>query len=138
VVLAAGAGGALARSQDARVPLDRTAQVILIRGPLTALHQANVTGNYGVLRDLGGPSFRVNTSAELARMFEPVRSGGLDLAQVLVIEPVVTRGPVLDGEGLLRLTGFFPMPSYQLAFDIAYEPAEGEWKLYGLAVSARM
>ena len=109
---------------------------MLIRGPLTALHQANVTGNYGVLRDLGGPSFRLNTSAELARLFEPVRSVGLDLLQVLVIEPVVTRGPLLDEQGLLRLSGFFPMPSYQLTFDIAYEPAEGEWKLYGLAVSA--
>ncbi|MEH6664672.1 MAG: hypothetical protein V7678_07455 [Brevundimonas sp.] len=117
------------------MPLDRAAQVILIRGPLTALHQANLTGNYGVLRDLGGPSFRANTPADLARLFEPVRSGGLDLAQVLVIEPVVTRGPLLD-DGLLRLTGFFPMPGYQLAFEIAYEPAEGEWKLYGLAVSA--
>jgi len=137
-VLAAGAGGALARSQDARVPLDRAAQVILIRGPLTALHQANVTGNYGVLRDLGGPSFRVNTSAELARLFEPVRSAGLDLVQVLVMEPVVTRGPLLDEQGLLRLAGFFPMPGYELVFDIAYEPAEREWKLYGLAVSARM
>ena len=113
------------------------AQVILIRGPLTALHQANVTGNYGVLRDLGGPSFRVNTSAELARLFEPVRSGGLDLVQVLVIEPVVTSGPLLDQQGLLRLTGFFPMANYQLAFDIAYEPAEREWQLYGLSVATQ-
>lgn len=117
------------------MPLDRTAQVILIRGPLTALHQANVTGNYGVLRDLGGPSFRVNTAAELARLFEPVRAG-LDMAQVLVIEPVVTRGPLLDEQGLLRLTGFFPFSNYQLAFDIAYEAAEREWKLYGLSVAA--
>ncbi|MFN4297514.1 MAG: hypothetical protein ACK4FB_11795 [Brevundimonas sp.] len=118
------------------MPLDRAAQVILIRGPLTALHQANVTGNYGVLRDLGGPSFRVNTSAGLAALFEPVRSRSLDLAQVLVHEPVVIRGPLLDEQGRLRLTGFFPLPSYQLVFDIAYEPAEGEWKLFGLAVSA--
>ncbi|MFN3537285.1 MAG: hypothetical protein ACK4Y4_07570 [Brevundimonas sp.] len=129
---------AQAQPQVTRAPLDRASQVILIRGPLTALHQANVTGNYGVLRDLGGPSFRVNTSAGLAELFEPVRRGALDLAQVLVHEPVVTRGPLLDEQGRLRLTGFFSLPAYQLAFDIAYEPAEGEWKLFGLAVSAEV
>ena len=31
---------------------------VLIKGTVTALDQANLTGNYSVLRDLGTPVFR--------------------------------------------------------------------------------
>ena len=42
----------------------------LIRSSLLALHHANVTGNYTVLRDLSAPSFRSrNTAADLSGSF---------------------------------------------------------------------
>jgi hypothetical protein len=39
------------------VQIDRNGVLILIRSTLLALHHANQTGNYTVLRDLGAPGF---------------------------------------------------------------------------------
>ena len=48
--------------------IDRNGVLILIRTALLALDQANKTGNYTVLRDLGSPDFQVNTAARLASL----------------------------------------------------------------------
>ena len=46
--------------------IDRNGVMILIRESLLALDQANKTGNYTVLRDLGSPEFQANSAAQLA------------------------------------------------------------------------
>ena len=43
--------------------IDRNGVLILIRQSLLALDQANKTGNYTVLRDLGSPAFQANSAA---------------------------------------------------------------------------
>jgi hypothetical protein len=43
--------------------IDRNGVLILIRSTILALDQANKTGNYTVLRDLGAPGFQANTAA---------------------------------------------------------------------------
>jgi hypothetical protein len=48
--------------------IDRNGVLILIRQTLLALDQANKTGNYTVLRDLGSPDFQANTAAGLAEI----------------------------------------------------------------------
>jgi hypothetical protein len=53
--------------------IDRNGVLILIRSTVLALDQANKTGNYTVLRDLGAPGFPANTAARLAEIF--ARSG---------------------------------------------------------------
>jgi hypothetical protein len=46
--------------------------LILIRSSLIALNQANVTGNYSVLRDIGAPDFKqANGADRLAQIFAP-------------------------------------------------------------------
>jgi len=50
-------------------PIDRNGVLILIRSALIALDQANKTGNYTVMRDLGAPGFQVNSAARLAEIF---------------------------------------------------------------------
>ena len=47
--------------------IDRNGVLILIRSALLALDQANKTGNYTVLRDLGAPGFQTNSAARLPR-----------------------------------------------------------------------
>jgi hypothetical protein len=51
--------------------IDRNGVLILIRETLLALDQANKTGNYTVLRDLGAPEFQNNTAARLAERSSP-------------------------------------------------------------------
>jgi hypothetical protein len=48
------------KSQNAPAPpqIDSVVLAVLIKSAVVALQQANATGNYGVLRDLGTPIFR--------------------------------------------------------------------------------
>jgi hypothetical protein len=48
--------------------------LILIRSSLIALNQANVTGNYSVLRDIGAPDFKQANGAD--RLAQPLMGGG--------------------------------------------------------------
>src|SRR5262249_54607445 len=59
--------------------IDRNGVLILIRTALLALDQANKTGNYTVLRDLGAPDFQANTAARLAEIFAQQRRDNVDL-----------------------------------------------------------
>ncbi|MFZ2159602.1 MAG: hypothetical protein WAV72_26250, partial [Bradyrhizobium sp.] len=58
--------------------IDRNGVLVLVRSALLALDQANKTGNYTVLRDLGAPAFQVNTAARLAEIFAKQRNDNLD------------------------------------------------------------
>ena len=68
------ASGTLAWAQAGPPPLDRARVNILVRTTLVALNNANLTGNYTVLRDLGAPGFRAaNTAARLGALFARAR-----------------------------------------------------------------
>ena len=106
----------------------------MVRSSLAALDQANKTGNYTVLRDLGGASFRRNTDARLAEVFGPLRAQAVDLSPALTTEPVYTLPARLEPSGLLRCAGFIPSQP-RLVFEIAWQREDGAWKLYGVVVT---
>jgi hypothetical protein len=111
--------------------------LILIRATLIALNQANVTGNYTVLRDLGAPAFKENNSADkLAQVFASTRQRKLDLALVLLVEPKLYRKPAITPKGLLRITGFFPTDRERINFDLMFQAVEGRWRLFGISANA--
>ena len=61
---------------------------LLIYTSLIAINQANLTGNYTVLRDLGAPAFRdANTSARLVEIFSGLRRRNIDLSPILLLDP---------------------------------------------------
>ena len=66
--------------------IDRNGVLMLVRSTILALDQANKTGNYTVLRDLGAPGFQANTAAKLAEIFASQRNDKLDLSGVAVID----------------------------------------------------
>lgn len=116
--------------------IDRNGVLILIRSNLLALNQANETGNYTVLRDLGAPGFReANTAARLAEIFANQRAQKLDLSGVAVLEPQLTILPQIEGNGLMRLGGFFPSVPSQVNFELIFAPVESRWQLFGIAVT---
>jgi len=111
--------------------------LILIRATLIALNQANVTGNYTVLRDLGAPGFKENNSEnKLAQVFAGIRQRNLDLALVLLVEPKLYRKPVITPRGLLRITGFFPTDRERINFVLMFQAVEGRWRLFGISADA--
>jgi hypothetical protein len=102
----------------------------LLRGTLSALNQANITGNYSVLRDLGAPAFRdANSSAALADRFRMWRERKLDFAAVLLLDAQLARAPAIGPDGALRLLGHFPTAPLRVDFDLVYQPVGGNWRL---------
>lgn len=111
--------------------------VLLIRLSLLTLNDAIQTGDYSVLRERGGPSFRqANSAAKLARIFTTLEAQRPDLAVVAVRTPLLSEAQVVGPQQLLHIKGHFPGQPLQIEFDLTYEPAEGQWQLFGLSVGA--
>ena len=69
LVLAGAAAPTSATEQQPKpARIDRNGVLILVRSTLIALDQANKTGNYTVLRDLGAPAFQANSAARLKQL----------------------------------------------------------------------
>ena len=115
--------------------IDRNGVLILIRTALLALDQANRTGNYTVLRDLGAPGFQVNTAAKLAEIFAKQRNDNIDLSGIAVLDPQLTVLPEIEANGMLRMAGFFPSVPTQLNFELIFAPVNGQWRLFGISVN---
>lgn len=111
---------------------------MLIRTTLIALSQANRTGNYTVLRDLGSPTFQSTVSpARLTEAFTDLRIRKIDFSPVLFFTPKLTRAPALDNAGRLRLTGYLETSPEQISFDMTFENVAGDWRLFGLSVQTQ-
>ncbi len=123
-------------AQDAKpAQIDRNGVLILIRSSLLALDQANKTGNYTVLRDLGAPGFQsANTAARLGDIFAGLRRDKIDLSGVAVLEPQLTLLPQIENGGMMHMSGFFPSVPAQVKFELLYAPVEGQWKIFGMSV----
>jgi hypothetical protein len=115
--------------------IDRNGVLILIRSTILALDQANKTGNYTVLRDLGAPGFQANNAARLAEIFATQRRDNLDLSGVAVIDPQLTVLPQIEGNGMMRMAGFFPSVPQQVNFEMLFAAVNGQWRLFGLSVN---
>src|SRR5664279_1790028 len=127
---------AAALAQEAKpAQIDRNGVLILIRSTLLAVDQANKTGNYTVLRDLGAPGFQVNSAARLGEIFAKLRGDNLDLSGVAVIDPQLNLLPQIEANGLMHMAGFFPSVPTQVNFDLSFAPVNGQWRLFGISVS---
>jgi hypothetical protein len=108
----------------------------MIRNTVLALNQANLTGNYSVLRDMGTPAFQMtNSQARLAEIFASLRARKLDLSPVMVFNPKLLAPAALQDGQVLKLAGFFPTTPEQVHFELAYQRYGEQWLLAGLAVS---
>ncbi|MGE8943420.1 hypothetical protein ACO2I3_16050 [Leptospira interrogans] len=110
-------------------------QSLMIRTTLIAVSQANATGNYSVLRELGSAGFQMaNTPARLTEVFGELRRRKIDLTPVLYYEPKLVRPPSFDENRRLRLTGLIDSRPEQVNFDMLFENVAGDWRLFGIAV----
>ena len=125
---------ALAQQPAKPAQIDRNGVLILVRSTLIALDQANKTGNYTVLRDLGAPGFQTNTAARLGDIFAGLRRDNLDLSGVAALDPQLTLLPQIEANGMMHMTGFFPSIPTQVNFDLSYAPVNGQWRLFGISV----
>jgi hypothetical protein len=111
---------------------------MLIRTTLIALSQANQTGNYSVLRDLGTPKFQaINSDARLAEIFTNLRQRNIDLSPVLFYDPKLVRQPGVAPDGMLRMTGYIPTDPQRILFDLGFERVGNEWRLSAIVIDVQ-
>jgi hypothetical protein len=121
-------------AQKLPVPLEQA--LYLVRSALLTLNDANRSGNYTVLRDLAAPDFQArNSAADLANIFANLRQRHIDLHAAALLAPQLAAAPALDDKGMLRLTGHFPTRPQQINFDLLFQNAGGEWRLFGIAIA---
>ena len=132
-------GGQAAAAPAATAPAsaslsnDTDAQVLmLVRSSLTALQQANQTGNYDVLYALGSSEFqKANTPQKLNDAFAALKP--YNLISVEVLEPQFTQGPGLDKDGRLFMAGYFVNDGYRITFQLMFTKEDNRWKMLGIS-----
>jgi hypothetical protein len=111
--------------------------IVMIKDTIIALHHANITGNYSVLRDMGTPIFRENfDQTALAGAFANLRSRKADLSPAYFLPPNLTKNPELNKDNELVVTGFFPTQPLQIQFEIKFMQLDGRWRVAGIGVDA--
>ena len=109
---------------------------MLIRSTLIALNQANESGNYTVFRDLASSAFQgTNSAADLSELFGTLRRQRIDIMPIIFVAPKPTQPPQIDERGNLRLVGYFPTQPLQVNFDLTFQQAGADWKLYAISVA---
>jgi hypothetical protein len=112
---------------------------ILIRSAIVALDQANVTGNYTVLRDLGASAMQTaNTAADLANLFANYRKQNFSLADTVLLDPVLDEKPQLSTDGALHLVGHFPTRPQEIMFDMTFFYERDRWRVANMQVGSRV
>ena len=129
-----GASAQTAAEEEIKVP-DPAFSAMLIKNTIIALNQANLTGNYSVLRELGTPAFQArNSTARLSEAFARMRRDRIDMSGIVLLAPTLTSAQRRKDQ--LRLTGFFESKPIRIRFDAAYLSIGGRMRLHGLAVRA--
>lgn len=113
---------------------DQLTQLKLLWSTMAAVDQANRTGNYSVLRDLGSPGFQTNNNAaSLGGIFAGLREQQADLSNTLLVQPTFEFPPSIVQPGVLRMRGSFNLRPRAILFDLLYQWRNG-WMLDGIAV----
>jgi len=109
---------------------------ILIKSTIMAIHHANQTGNYSVLRDLGTPGFRERfDQARLTAVFARLRGLRVDFGSVLLMTPSsLHKQPELTAANELHLVGDFSTQPLQIHYDLAFVLIGDQWRIEGLAI----
>ena len=90
---------------------------VIIKDAIIALNQANATGNYSVLRDMGTPVLRESfDQTALAAAFVNLRARKIDLSPAYFLSPNLTKKPELNKDNELVLV--WPLPNTAVANSI--------------------
>ena len=110
--------------------------LLMVRNAIIALNQANLTGNYSVLRDMGTPNFQMtNSSARLAEAFAGLRARRIDISPIMFFNPKFASPPSMQDGQVLRVAGLFPTTPEQVNFDLAFQMLGEQWMIAAIAVN---
>ena len=123
-------------AQQQTMPVSIEQALYLVRSTLLTLNDANLSGNYSVLRDLAAPDFQArNTAADLGQTFSDLRRRNFDLYGAALLAPQLTVVPALDQSGMLHLAGYIPTRPQQINFDLVFQVVGNRWRLYSISIA---
>lgn len=127
--------GASARRPAIETEDDARKIVLLIRKTFATVHQANVSGNYSVFRDLAAPSVRSSMSlVRLGEYFKPLREQDTDLSRALLTMPKFRKPPAIVKDKFLVLNGYIPGNPSRIDFNLTYQRVGGRWRFVNIAI----
>ena len=132
----AGQPAPVSAAATATVPVPDDAKLtLMIQLHVAALSLANLTGNYTTLHSLGTPAFQAaNPVAKLADNFSGFRNRAIDISPALLFAPILVGPPKMEPNDVVRVTGFYATSPQRIAFDLAFQPAGGAWRLADIKV----
>lgn len=105
----------------------------LIWSTILAVHHANMSGNYSVLRDMSSQGFQINNNAaSLAQIFAGIRNARLDLSNVVLVPPTYIQAPRQVQANVFEVKGVFQIRPTSVYFHLFYQWEQGRWKLFGI------
>ena len=115
--------------------IDANSAAALMKSTIIAVQQANQTGNYSVLRDLGTPAFRESfDQARLTAIFASLRASRTDLSNLVLSFPSSRGGTPEFAANKLRLSGEFLARSQQIRYDLTFVWIGEQWRVEALAI----
>lgn len=141
LLLALSPVGALAQSAAPPPPAiqpvpDELEMNKLMWSTMVAIEQANLSGNYSVLRDIAAPGFQqVNDPARLTQIFAPIRASRIDLANTLLLAPTYIGTPQIVEAGVFRVRGYYGLRPTAISFDMYFQWVQGRWRLFGVGIT---
>jgi hypothetical protein len=110
-------------------------QEVLIKTTLLTFNDANITGNYAVLRGRLSKPFRDQFSVEkLKEIFKDFADKELTIDPIAALPPVPAEPAKIDENGILTLTGYFDTKPKQVKYRLRFLPSDGSWKAIGIKV----
>lgn len=110
--------------------------VMMLRGVIVAVNQANFTENYSVLHGLMTPTMQARVKPpHLANAFANLRKQAQDLSPALLLAPQYTQPPSLSPRNELRAVGAFAARPQQIQFSISWRPFDGIWMVESISLS---
>lgn len=110
----------------------------LIWSTVAAIHHANLSGNYSVLRDISAPGFQTqNDAARLTQIFQGIRDSRIDLSNALLLAPTYSAPPTMISADVLRVQGMFGLRPTAILFDLYYQWVGGRWRMFGVSLASR-
>lgn len=108
----------------------------LIWSTMSAVEDANLSGNYSVLRDISAPGFQIaNDPSRLALAFASIRASRIDLSSTLLLAPTYIGAPAMVEAGVFRVRGYFGLRPTAIGFTFDYQWVQGRWRLYGITIT---
>lgn len=136
-LLSSPAAGQVRAGEHMMAPVDTVEAEVLARATLMTIHDANETGNYTVLRDLGAPGFRRRHVSDVAQLLKPLRARKLDLSMAAMARVRLTSVITSPDGRLLRMQGRFETRPDIVTFDFMFEREGEQWAHSAIGVGLR-